>query len=104
MSTWAKPGVRCVCIDSGHAWDRSVSIWARLLYWRSGGPALNEICKINLVVRQDCDIWLGFVGYYCIYEISGFRPLVTLDKTVEADTELFLKIAHQAPALNEADA
>lgn len=95
MSAWAKPGVKCVCVDASN-WnatdDRNLS-WAEL-------PVEGELYVIREVVNFGGLAGLRLVGINnplipCVYgeiafNVSRFRPLIT--RSQEDDVALFRKL------------
>ena len=106
MSTWAKPGVKCVCVDDN---------WKEEFMGRpvpSRVPMINEV----LTVRQvfSADMWPGLIipgglvmsfdelgdeGCW-FYAVAHFKPLVT--RTQEQDLEQFIPLLSTKP--HEVDA
>lgn len=87
MSSWAKPGVKCVCVDDRRAPFGSPSPFAR------GGvyvvEDVNDLGNIKIAgVPQVDNVWF--------WKVERFRPLVT--KTQSEDIEMFLRIASKAPS------
>lgn len=88
MSAWAKPGVKCVCVDAdgsetlvhgGVYTVRSTCVAGPL--WADAGSVGLRLYEIILPVDRLDGIEPG-------YRVSRFRPLVT--RTQEQDLELFL--------------
>lgn len=84
MSIWAKPGLKCVCID-GNWPDKEMDI-ANVVR----APMLNEVLTISAVNSTGC---LQFVEipaetetpsimWSVFWEVSHFRPLITLKDDV----------------------
>ena len=92
MSTWAKPGVKCVCVKRG-TWmiDDGSS---------RPGPMFGEICTIHAVETSGTSIILEGYRTNIGYDITRFRPLVT--RTQEQDLEQFIPLLSTKP--HEVDA
>jgi len=93
MSAWAKVGVRCVCITEAW-WDVDTGAICD-----PPGP-IGSIYKIVSVTPRGGYLDLGLWGMPLgeVWDADGFRPLVSLDKTLEQDAETFRKIATHTPA------
>lgn len=89
--TWAKIGVKCICIKGG-AW-RMVKDGIR----SPELPSFGEECVIDAI--QDDYIWVA--GYEGWFAICRFRPLTT--KTIEDDISVFKRIADQVPNMEMQD-
>jgi hypothetical protein len=83
--SWARPGVKCVCIKQG-AWVGTFTDVVGV------GPSFNEICVVVAVARILGEKYLQLDGFPTYYSASRFRPLIT--KTQEQDVAIF------APLLN----
>ncbi len=95
--SWAKPGVKCVCIDSApRGTSEGIPAWI---------PVEGEIYTVSFVYhRGDGKSGLVLVEQTDnrrFYEITRFRPLVT--KTIEQDVQMFKRIAETAPSLEDAE-
>lgn len=87
VTTWAAPGVKCVCVREGHL-----------------GPKLNDVCTIDEVKADASGVWLVLVEYGWRhtdtattverrrpwFRVDRFRPLIT--RTQEQDLALFTPI------------
>jgi len=88
MSSWIKPGAKCVCVDTG------------------GYPLLKEGAVYEVLSYDDG--WLRLVGVIdkgrgraAGWLPKRFRPLLT--KTIEQDVQMFKRIADTAPILEDAE-
>lgn len=93
MTSWAKPGVKCVCVVRGGQWYGNLTLnepMERL-------PAFGEILTITSVAVTPGGVGLRFEEYpdaRLACHVDHFRPLVT--RTQEQDVELFQRIANGA--------
>ncbi|WP_284388814.1 hypothetical protein [Devosia yakushimensis] len=101
MSSWARPGAECVCIDD--AWDMPAfyKVPHRL-------PMLNELLTVAAVQAKRGEVWLKFSeipddqscdGQRSVdiwYISTSFRPIIK--PTVEQDIALFKHHLDQVPA------
>lgn len=91
MSTWAKPGVKCVCInDAGWYLDAAPF---------DSDVAGNRVYTIVEVVTDSrgqvgISLWGQPLGEY--YNVDQFRPLTT--RTQSEDVALFRKLLENAGA------
>lgn len=84
MSSWAKPGVKCVCIRP-NKWISAATMTAT-----DFGPKLDEVLTIAVVVPSAffgpslhfVEYPVDLVGEAPVYPIRDFRPLVTQDDDV----------------------
>lgn len=80
VSAWAKPGVKCVCVDA--EWYAE-DLGSR----RTPDPIKGQTYTIDEVV--DGGEYIGIVGFSLTYfETSGFRPLITQQDDVALFTHL----------------
>jgi len=90
-NSWAKPGVRCVCVEE---------------YWhdvhtgaRSAPPEGGPVFKIVSVIEHQGLICIGLWGdvldHY--WQADGFRPVVDRETPIEDDIALFAPILHGQP-------
>lgn len=84
MGSWAKPGVKCVCVVQGDI-----------------GPKRHDVCTVDEVKADATGVWLVLSEYGWrhtdtlttverrrpLFRVERFRPLVT--KTQEQDVALF---------------
>lgn len=102
---WAKPGVKCMCVDD-ELYDPPANIeYVRGLDGISRGAVytIREVFidpfEDNVQVRL-AEIWRPQApeentGIEAGYRIERFRPLIT--KTQEQDVEMFLRLASPSP-------
>lgn len=86
MSAWAKPGVKCVCIDDGWSETTAEGGWLP-----NRIPMIHEVLTVAGAVQKYGSVFLFFVeipggGFH----IECFRPLV--QHTQEQDLEHFLPL------------
>lgn len=93
MSSWAKVGAKCVCIDSApRNTSEGFPTWIPVegevytildIYHRADG-------KSGLILVEQTD-------HRRFYEVSRFRPIVT--RTQEQDVEMFVRLVDRVPSL-----
>jgi hypothetical protein len=91
MSSWAKPGVKCVCVDDtwpAGSWygvealpTRRTEYTIRSLVDCAGVPC----CRLEEIVNAPLDYQEGVVE--AAFALSRFRPLIT--RTQEQDVSIF---------------
>ncbi len=74
MVHWAKPGIKCVCVENG--------TWYNPASTEISGPSKDEVSTITGVVEIDGKFGLGLGGYDGYYPIEQFRPLVSQEHDV----------------------
>lgn len=90
MSAWAKPGVKCVCVDAAGTWGPDAPIenavyTVRRVWVDEDGDTVMDF--VELQRRQEaCEAWGRQLGYF----VHRFRPLIT--RTQEQDLEHFLPL------------
>ncbi|SFV31282.1 hypothetical protein SAMN05216456_1290 [Devosia crocina] len=85
---WAKPGAKCVCLNS--EWKRGKTLqWS--VYLRAlllGLPIRHGVYVVTAVVPSDLGLFLSLKGYgNMLFHISHFRPVV--DEQERRDVALF---------------
>jgi hypothetical protein len=94
LSAWAKPGVRCVCID-----DALIDLHSGRF---SGYVVKGEIYKIVKTLQHSSFPSLGLALWGMpldqYFDVCAFRPLVELSDDAAKDVALFKKIAGHVPA------
>lgn len=90
-NSWAKPGVRCVCVAER---------WCNLgTGTSSAAPAGGPIFKVVSVIKAHGGVWIGIWGdvldHY--WQADGFRPVVDRETPAEQDLALFVPILHGKP-------
>ena len=88
MSTWAKPGVKCVCVDASPDFYGEQSGLAQGQVYTvkgDGGRDAFGVFGIRLV-----EIATRFDRYGLGFNVNRFRPIVT--RTQEQDLEHFLPL------------
>lgn len=97
MSSWAKPGVKCICVNDG-GWV--VSSTSEI---GTAGPAFGDVVTIRSVGRDIDGLFLIFhewIGPDEEFVAFCFRPLA--DRTQEDDLALFTRLIEGAPMLEKA--
>jgi hypothetical protein len=99
IPSWAVKGARVVCVED---------LWAgRCTGWITP-PCVGTIYTIEGVTAQSCNEWRGpFVTLVEIdsepygFELSAFRPLITLEDDLEAHFRILLRqpVSDKEPAL-----
>ncbi len=85
MAHWAKPGVKCVCVE------RDMNTDCEHGYEASPNPSYREICIVERVNASGAAVYLWIVGYdECEFLADLFRPLN--ERTQEDDVALFAPI------------
>lgn len=79
--TWARVGVKCVCIKRGEWVNRAPSCL------EDKRPAYNEVCQVTEIEIRNERVMLRLAGYLDLYYVGRFRPLVT--RTQDEDVALF---------------
>lgn len=100
MSAWAKPGVKCVCIDADPYGGE----------WYGIAPVVGEtyvfIEHRGTPVKEPCGTFSTLAGVPINYGgrvwICRFRPLITLEDDIAAHFEVHLKTDHREPAKADA--
>lgn len=89
MSSWARPGVKCVCVHTG-AWKLVEERDHHGPYGIDSHPSENEVCTIEYVRRRRSGVLaFGIEGYHGNeYGARWFRPLVTQEDDVAMFTHL----------------
>mgnify|MGYP003578599562 CR=1 FL=1 len=109
MMSWAKPGVKCVCVDDK---PRRIPLFTGSAPVEVGGvyPVRGEVYTIQAVEWHESPLHFvgSFLGVHLVeinrppgrltgnvvpYRIERFRPLVT--KTMEEDVTLFAPLLRQ---------
>jgi len=94
MSAWAKPGVKCVCVDGE---------WQSLsTFCDTSGPKKDEVCTITAVRNHRGGVWVCIAGYPQseLFDLPSFRPLVS--RTQEQDLSIFLPLLTDLPVGEDA--
>lgn len=92
MTSWAKPGVKCVCVKPKPSWAPSNAIY----------PVVGQVYTIQavkpvgyggltapcLMLEEIDNTHIGQEPYEPGFNLKGFRPLT--NKTQEQDIELFV--------------
>lgn len=86
MSGWARPGVKCVCVDASDT-RFGDPLFEGVIYTVAAVPVGRDSQGNNGVVLEEArsDHWTG------AYKLRRFRPLVP-PKTQEQDMEHFLPL------------
>lgn len=90
MSSWAKPGVKCVCVEPVEALVKGSVYTIERLLW---ADAWGEMGVVILGYRSPDNKQGG-------YRLSRFRPLIT--RTQSQDVELFRSLLTALPVGVEA--
>lgn len=98
MSAWARPGVKCVCVDASPGKTPGL---ATLVTGRVYTIRTVEDCGqygIGLILAEVRNATLFYTTGVSepVYRVDRFRPLIT--RTQEQDVALFRQIIAQVPA------
>lgn len=87
-SSWAAPGVKCVCKNSHWRKTRGLPFWQWIGLLTFGPPIRGGVYVITRVLRTDWGEYVTLKGYgTCAFHISNFKPLI--DPKQQRDIAIF---------------
>lgn len=95
MSSWARPGVECVCISAGWLRGQGISPWKWIALKYLGLPVVGGQYVITQAGADSRGVYVKIKGWDVWIHAENFRPLVK--RSQEQDVAMFRHLLKKQP-------